>query len=114
MSGRSTCASLAAEAATTQLETIDVRLQRTEETQERMAQELLECLNSCALPKRLASARHTRSASVPPPLRRPLQQRLLPPRPHHRPLVWGGGLLPNKSSRTIPRLKSDWAECPFA
>ena len=31
MSGRSTCASLAAEAATTQLETIDVRLQRSEE-----------------------------------------------------------------------------------
>jgi len=33
MSGRSTRASLAAEAATTQLETIDVRLQRTEKTQ---------------------------------------------------------------------------------
>ena len=42
MSGRSTRASLAAEAATTQLETIDVRLQRTEETQERMAQILVE------------------------------------------------------------------------
>ena len=37
MSGRSTRASLAAEAAATQLETIDVRLQRTEETQERMS-----------------------------------------------------------------------------
>ena len=42
MSGRSTRASLAAEAAATQLETIDVRLQRTEETQERMAQILVE------------------------------------------------------------------------
>ena len=42
MSGRSTRAPVAAEAATTQLETIDVRLQRTEEMQERMAQILVE------------------------------------------------------------------------
>jgi len=56
LSGRSTRASLAAEAATTQLETIDVRLQRTEETQERMAQILMEvsavdCENGQEVPK---------------------------------------------------------------
>ena len=71
------------------------------------------CLNSCALPKRLASARHTRSASAPPPLRRPLQ-RLLSPRPHHRPLVLGPRYQRWGRARPTPCLLRQLLTTPYA
>ena len=89
MSGRSTRASLAAEAASTLLETMTCAYSAPKKRRNAWRKYSSKCLNSWALPKRLASARHMRSASAPPPLRRPLQRLLLPPRPHHRPLVLG-------------------------
>ena len=76
MSGRSTRASLAAEAASTLLETMTCAYSAPKKRRNAWRKYSSKCLNSWALPTRLASAR------------RPLQ-RLLPPRPHLRPLVLG-------------------------